>query len=189
MLERKYTKVLLILVLSFVAELISAQSVEQLLSQEFARYDSIRQAQIGKMYPNFQVVTLVGDTISEKHLKSKVTLLNFWFETCAPCIAEFGELNKLYERLETNSDFQFISFSTDAIEDIKRIIQKYQLRFPVCPISREEAYRLNLNSGFPTNIVIDRTGMIIYLKSGGAVEEKRVKKQIKEIEQLIRNEL
>ena len=171
------------------AELISAQNIEQLLSQEFARYDSIRQAQIGKMYPEFQVVTLDSDTISEKNLKGKITLFNFWFETCAPCVAEFGELNKIYERLKTNSDFQFISFSTDAIEDIKRLIQEYQLRFPVCPISREEAYRLNLNSGFPTNIVIDGTGMIIYLKSGGAVEEKRVKEQIKEIEQLIRSKL
>ena len=171
------------------AELISAQNIEQLLSQEFARYDSIRQAQIGKMYPEFQVVTLDSDTISEKNLKGKITLSNFWFETCAPCVAEFGELNKIYERLKTNSDFQFISFSTDAIEDIKRLIQEYQLRFPVCPISREEAYRLNLNSGFPTNIVIDGTGMIIYLKSGGAVEEKRVKEQIKEIEQLIRSKL
>ena len=171
------------------AELISAQDVEQLLNQEFARYDSIRQAQIGKIYPDFQSVTMDGDTINQKSLKGKVTLLNFWFEACAPCIAEFNELNRLYDKLKTIPNFQLITFSTDAVEDIKRVIQKHQLRFPVCPISREEAYSLNLNSGFPTNIVIDETGKVIYLKSGGAVEEKRVKEQIKEIENSIVNEL
>ena len=187
-------RVYLLLILSWVEICVFAQDksldIQSCLEQFMIEHDSLRQTHIGEKYPvRFQAVTLEGDTISEKSLEGKVTLFNFWFETCAPCMAELGELNRLYDKLKTNSEFQFISFSTDDVEDIKRVIQKYQLRFPVCPISREEAYRLNLNSGFPTNIVIDGTGMIIYLKSGGAVEEKRVKEQIKEIEQLIRSKL
>lgn len=187
-------RVYLLLILSWVEICVFAQDksldIQSCLEQFMIEHDSLRQTHIGEKYPvRFQAVTLEGDTISEKSLEGKVTLFNFWFETCAPCMAELGELNRLYDKLKTNSEFQFISFSTDDVEDIKRVIQKYQLRFPVCSISREEAYKLNFKLAFPTNIVIDKEAKVIYLKDGGPVEAKQVRERIKEIENCIINEL
>ena len=187
-------KICLLLILSWAGTIVFAQDksfdIQSCLEQFMIEHDSLRQTYVGEKYPiNFHVVTLDGDTINEKSLEGKVTLFNFWFETCAPCIAEFGELNRLYDKLKANPDFQFITFSTDAVGDIKRVIQKYQLRFPVCSISREEAYKLNFKLAFPTNIVIDKEAKVIYLKDGGPVEAKQVRERIKEIENCIINEL
>lgn len=187
-------RVYLLLILSWVEICVFAQDksldIQSCLEQFMIEHDSLRQTHIGEKYPvRFQAVTLEGDTISEKSLEGKVTLFNFWFETCAPCMAELGELNRLYDKLKTNSEFQFISFSTDDVEDVKRVIQKYQLRFPVCPVSHEDAYKLNFKLAFPTNIVIDKEVEVIYLKDGGPVKAKQVKERIKEIENCIVNKL
>lgn len=95
----------LLLVLFFLTESMLAQDFNTELILLIKEQDSIRQTYIGKKYPAFVSVTMEGDTISEKMLSGKVTFLNFWFEACAPCIAEFEELKLMYEKYKVTSDF------------------------------------------------------------------------------------
>ena len=68
------------------------------------RRDSVRQSKYGTDYPAFKVVTLSGDTVTEKELRGKVTLINFWFESCAPCMAEMPALNDLYLKYQNHPE-------------------------------------------------------------------------------------
>jgi thiol-disulfide isomerase/thioredoxin len=53
----------------------------------------------GKPYPGF--FALAGNKeISNISLKGKVVFINFWFASCAPCIAEMEDLNKLYNKFK-----------------------------------------------------------------------------------------
>mgnify|MGYP001006306135 CR=1 FL=1 len=139
----------------------------------------------GKTFPKFTATSLDGTTLSEESLKGKITLVNFWFEHCAPCIAELGELNKLYQRLNDKPGFQFISIIRESAESAERLVNKHQLQFSVYPLSTEECGRLNFGSGFPTNIILDREGKVIFYKAGGPIKEEGVKKAIQEIEERI----
>ena len=185
---------LLILLFAFYSTSIFSQemskdSFNELLGKLIKEGDSINKASIGTQYMNFTAITLDNINISEKDLLGKVTLLNFWFEGCAPCVAEFKYLNELYLKYKETSVFQLISFTLDSAEDAKNTSIKHNIHYAIAPISREECSRLSLDNGFPTNIIIDKNGKIIYLKSGGPVIEEKVKKQIQLFEQEIVDEL
>ncbi|WP_165024934.1 TlpA family protein disulfide reductase [Dysgonomonas sp. ZJ279] len=150
-----------------------------------AKKDSISQSNIGKQYPQFSTVTLGGNRITEQILFEKVTVVNFWFQSCAPCIAEFEALSALYYKYKDNPKFQFVSFTFDSPEEARISIQKYQIPYVVCSISKEECYRLNLSSGFPTNLVLDKEGKVIYFKTGGNIYQSEVEKDIALMEQKI----
>jgi thiol-disulfide isomerase/thioredoxin len=121
---------------------------------------------IGKPFPSFVASNAQG-TINNDSLKGKIVLVNFWFEGCHPCLAEFGALNELAQKLKGHKDFEFISFTWDNQETIKRVKDKYQLQFKV--YYSKESSRLNLRMGYPT-MILDRQGNIRYLVSGGSTD-------------------
>lgn len=137
------------------------------------------QKNIGNEYVKFEKKSLNGKRYSERELKGKVTLINFWFESCAPCIAEFDALNKLYKKYKSNENFQFISFTTDSDNSAKLTAQKFKLKFPIICISEKDCQQLNYKSGFPTNIVVDKTGEIFSIDIGGSLDKQIVKENIK----------
>jgi peroxiredoxin len=105
-------------------------------------------------------------------LKNKVVLINFWFKGCHPCMAEMEALNELHQQLKDDKDFLFISFTPDNPEAIKRVSQKHRITFAVLSTSQQECRRLNFNNGYPTHIILDRTGVIKYFHTGGGSTEK-----------------
>ena len=162
-----------------------ADSFQEMIIKEGKRIDSIKQSAIGKEFYSFEAMTLNMDSISINDLAGKVTMINLWFEGCAPCIAEFGEIFKLYNKLKDYPDFQLLSFTTDPPEVAKKAVEKYNINYPVCPISRKYSDNLNFGMGFPTNIILNKEKKIIFFKSGGPIEQVAVEKEIKKIEDTI----
>jgi thiol-disulfide isomerase/thioredoxin len=130
---------------------------------------------------NFKAVSAQGQTYTEESFKDKIILLNFWFESCAPCIAEFEALKDLYEKYKNNKRFLFISFTFETKKDVLRIAAKYKLQYPIICISEEEIETMISGSGFPTNMVVDKNKIIASIRSGGPVDEKLAKTQIDSI--------
>lgn len=181
-------KIILTILVSFLFCLLYAQdrvNMEEILNKEIEQHDSICLSKYGTDYPAFTVITLNGDRITEKQLRGKVTLINLWFEYCAPCIAEVPALNELYLKYKDHPEFQLISFAREDAEDAGRCVRKFNIQYPVCSVSSEESYRLNYNSGFPTNIITDTQGKIILIKSGGSTEAEQAKKEILKLEEKI----
>lgn len=52
-------------------------------------------------FPSFTGKDLDGNDVSSDELfaKNKVTVMNFWFTTCKPCVGELGDLEKLNKEL------------------------------------------------------------------------------------------
>jgi peroxiredoxin len=107
-----------------------------------------------------------------------VVLINFWFATCAPCITEFDALNELHRKLQKEKRFEFIAFTFENTMTVKKIRERYGLKFKIVSISRDECQRLGLNNGYPTNIVIDKMGKIKYVLAGGATTKETAETQI-----------
>ncbi|NML40110.1 TlpA family protein disulfide reductase [Chitinophaga sp. G-6-1-13] len=95
-----------------------------------------------------------------------VCLINLWFADCPPCITEFSDLVKLSEKY-ADKNFRILSltFENDSIIDTFR--KKYNLPFMPRHVSREACYKLNLQNGFPTNIILNPSGIIAFMSLGG----------------------
>ena len=127
--------------------------------------DSIPQKIIGNDFPEFTLTNTMGDIISNQNLKGKITVINFWFEACAPCIMELDALNNLVLKFENNPDFQFLSFTIDSPETAKQAIKKLGITYDLYPITREESMQLFCTS-FPTSLIINQQGKVVYMKAG-----------------------
>lgn len=143
--------------------------------------DSLKQGGsylLGKQMPDFNASSLDKYPYSKKSLNKKITLINFWFESCAPCIAEMDALNSLYNLFKKNKKFQFLSFTFEKKDDIKRFATKYKIKYPIIRLTEDSCNILNFRKGYPTTIITDATGKIIYFKAGGSPNPAEAKKSI-----------
>ncbi len=132
---------------------------------------------INTPFPLFSYVSN-GDTISNTSILGKTVFINFWFEGCPPCIAEFDALSEMHELLKNHKNTDFVTFTFESNANIEKIRKKYNLEYKIISIPRTECYRLNNNNGFPTSMLIDKAGNISWISSGGQLDKEKVKKFI-----------
>ena len=149
------------------------------------KLDSISESAVGREFHDFKFVSITGDTTSVNDLLGKITIVNFWFENCPPCIVELEYLKKLYNKYKDNPNFLFLSFTIDDLEIARKAVIKYNIPYIVFPISREDANEMNFRMGFPTNIILNRERKIIFFKSGGSLDKIRAEELILEIDKIV----
>jgi len=120
---------------------------------------------VGKPLPEFSLVDYEGNQITSEVLKGKVTVVNFWFKECKPCIYEMPELNELVATYKDNPSVQFIGFSTTAKDRLPSFFEKHSFDYRIVPDSQSYAMK-NSITGYPTNMVIDQDGNVAFLKTG-----------------------
>ena len=122
---------------------------------------------IGLQYPDFVVTVSDKSSFSNKNFENKVVFINFWFSHCPPCIGEIEGLNEMYTSLKDKSDFLFISFTFDSDDLIKTSVEKYNIQYKVIRLEKAEFSRLNFGNPNPTNVILDKNGIIRYFTVGG----------------------
>ena len=143
-------------------------------------------------FPAFEGKDLDGNPVKSDDLFSgnAVTVVNFWFTTCNPCVGELADLDALNrERAEKGGALIGVNtFTLDgdeaAISEAKDVLTKkgatYQnVYFP----SDGEAGKFTANIfAYPTTYVVDRSGNIVGEPIVGAITEK---KQAETLQKLI----
>lgn len=132
----------------------------------------------GKSMPDFIVMDRDEHTFSNRDFNSKITFINFWFEACAPCHAEFQALEKFYNKNKNRKNFQFISITYESDSVIKEVREKYKLSYPIYRMSYDSCRKVKFNLGYPANLIIDKTGAIVYSVAGGPVNPDEADKFI-----------
>lgn len=87
---------------------------------------------VGYQLPSFTATSMDGSIISDESLLGKVSIINFWFETCPPCLAEMPGLNQVKEKYET-ADVNYIAIGRDYKEDIEAFLRRQTLHFTHIP--------------------------------------------------------
>jgi cytochrome c biogenesis protein CcmG, thiol:disulfide interchange protein DsbE len=142
---------------------------------EEERYDSLMaqiQNCVGRNFVFEKAKGVDGKIYSMKDIKGKTVLINFWFSECRPCVVEFEYLKKLLLQHKGRKDFLLLSFTFDPKEKARRTALKYGLQYPIIIVNEETTRQLNCEHGFPTNLIINKAGKIVYLKNGGFENEQ-----------------
>ena len=139
------------------------------------RASSTADCLIGYQLPDFEATTIDGKKISNQSLKGKVTIINFWFTACRPCVAEIPGFDDIIEKYGRDN-LNYISIGRDSKEEVSEFLQKHPWRFDHI-VDAESLIKgeFMFMWGFPTTMVINEAGEIIHGinrgKSGpGAVE-------------------
>lgn len=143
-----------------------AQDRDARLEAFKAKKEFINENVIGKPFQEFSIKS-GRKKITNESLKGKVVFLNFWFENCPPCRAEFRTLNWLYKTYKDNEQFEFISLSFEEYAAVDRVKAQFNLEFPMYYASSEYCKKLIHGSGYPTNIILDKDGVVRYFYAGG----------------------
>ena len=120
--------------------------------------------QEGMPMPQFSVTTLQGKTISAADLKGKVVVLSFWFIGCPACIEMEPQLNAFRAKFADRSDVVFLAMTADPAANVKKYLSKEKFDY-IQATDAKEAMESFVFGVYPKNIVIDRTGTIVYWRS------------------------
>ena len=157
-----------------------------------------KMAEQGSMqkFPAFEGKDLDGNAVKSDELFSgnAVTVVNFWFTTCNPCVGELAELDALNEELaeKGGSLIGVNTFTLDgdetAISEAKDVLAKKGATYQnVYFDSDGEAGKFTTNIfAYPTTYVVDRSGNIVGDPIVGAITEK---KQAETLQKLIEQTL
>jgi peroxiredoxin len=133
-------------------------------SLKFTKKANEKILDVGYMMPNFKSTDINGEIIELSKMKGKIVVLNFWFIKCPPCRKEIPELNRIVSDF-SKENIEFISISTDSENNIKKFLNKYEFNYR--HISGENILEDFKVKSYPTNIVLDKNGEIVYLEIGG----------------------
>ena len=143
-------------------------------------------------FPAFEGKDLDGNTVKSDELFSAnaVTVVNFWFTTCNPCVGELSELDALNKELAKKGGalIGVNTFTLDgdeaAISEAKDVLAKKGVTYQnVYFDSDGEAGKFTTNIfAYPTTYVVDRSGNIVGEPIVGAITEK---KQAETLQKLI----
>lgn len=115
----------------------------------------------GTKAPEFSLAGLDGQTYEVGGKRDKPLLLNFWASWCGPCEEEAPDLVKLAKKYGDELDVYAVNVTYyDKLDKAKEFVQKYNYTFPVLLDEQEEVYRKFNGIVFPTNVLIDRNGVI-----------------------------
>ena len=130
--------------------------------------------QIGQQAPEFTLKNLNGDKIKLLDLSQKGTVLvNFWASWCAPCKEEVPTLNEI-QRKYRDRGLTVVGVSVeDPAPAVVSFMKRHNVQYSVLLDSDGRVSRRYGLIGFPTNILIDRQGKILFLKPG-LIDEKEM---------------
>ena len=133
-------------------------------------------------FPAFTGKDLDGNDVDSNTLFSgnAVTVVNFWFTTCSPCVGELSELDALNKELAEKGGalIGVNTFTLDgdetAISEAKDVLAKKGATYQnVYFDSDGEAGKFTSNIfAYPTTYVVDRNGNIVGEPIVGAITEK-----------------
>ncbi len=129
---------------------------------DFIRYTG--EAKIGDRYIDFQANNLEGVPVRVSDYNGKVLLLDFWGSWCESCLETFPALVKVHQQFHAKG-FDILGIVVDYKKPtVEKMVQQYKIPWQNVSSfkgTQEPAALMYNVHAFPTNILIDRHGIIV----------------------------
>lgn len=116
---------------------------------------------LGAQLPAFTTATMEGVTIDTAFFENKITVINFWFIRCKPCVAEMPRFNEIVKRYQ-GKPVNFLSISNSSPDDIMEFLLEHPFNFQHVAYG-EQIYRGNFQEkwGYPMTLIVDDNMKIV----------------------------
>ena len=148
-------------------------------------------------FKNFSGQDYDGNSVDESLFsKNAVTVINFWFTGCKPCVAELSKLNELNETLKTmggevvgiNTDT--LDNNEDGIKEAQEILKAQGASYKNLTVASDSAIGKYASSimAFPTTVLVDKDGNIVGEPLMGGIDDQANYDQLMEQIQAVINQ-
>ena len=149
------------------------------------------------LFQDFTGKDLDGKDVDESVFKNnKVTVVNFWFSGCKPCVEELSKLNELNETLKTmggevvgiNTDT--LDNNEDGIKEAQEILKAQGASYKNLTVASDSAIGKYASSimAFPTTVLVDKDGNIVGEPLMGGIDDQANYDQLMEQIQAVINQ-
>ena len=138
-------------------------------------------SQVGDKAPDFTLSTLDGGQVTLSGLKGKPVMLVFWTTGCSACIAQMPFLKAAHDELGNNVEFININLG-ESSSQVQATVSYYGFSLPVAldsDYSVSESYNIIYT---PTNILIDKNGVITYIRKGSFLNADELLERLGDLE-------
>ena len=135
------------------------------------------------VFHGFKGKDLDGNDVDESlFAQNKVTVVNFWFSGCKPCVEELSKLNELNEKLKEMGG-EVVGINTDTldnneagIKEAKEILKAQGASYKNLTFDSNSTVGNYAGKGnimaFPTTILVDRNGNIVGEPMLGGIDDQ-----------------
>lgn len=112
---------------------------------------------IGQPLPAFALPDVQGKLVDSHRLLGQPLVLNLWFTTCGPCIAEMPTLNRI-QREKAATGIVFLALTFESSEKVRAFLHKQP--FTYRQVAGAKQYCAQFATGYPVTLFVGRDGRI-----------------------------
>lgn len=174
--------VLVLLILVGMSNRIVAQITMQQVPAEYG-YN----VGIGDLIPAFTMTLINGKEVSSKEWNGKVVMLQFTASWCGVCRKEMPYIeNDIWLKYKKNPNFLLFGIDRDEpLEKVKKYVKEIEVSYPMALDPNADIFGIfaDKKAGVTRNVIIDRSGKIVYLTR--LFKESEFREMVKVIDQLL----
>ena len=140
---------------------------------------------IGQQLPDFEMTLDDGKTVKTSDLKGKVVMLQFTASWCSVCRKEMPHIEKdIWQKHKSNKNFALYGIDLDEpLDKVKKFAEDIKITYPLAldPGGKIFYTFAEKNAGVTRNIIVDKTGKIVYLTRLYKEDEFNEMKQVIEL--------
>jgi peroxiredoxin len=120
----------------------------------------------GDMAPDFEIQYEDGTTKNLSSLRGKVVMLQFTASWCSVCIREMPHIESdIWRKYKSRNDFALVGVAyKEDFDKIHTLVSKTKVTYPIVSDKSGESFHKYAakGAGVTRNIIVDRTGKIIF---------------------------
>ncbi len=140
---------------------------------------------IGQQLPDFEMTLADGKTVKTSDLKGKVVMLQFTASWCSVCRKEMPHIEKdIWQKHKSNKNFALYGIDLDEpLDKVKKFAEDIKVTYPLAldPGGKIFYTFAEKNAGVTRNVIVDKTGKIVYLTRLYKEDEFNEMKQVIEL--------